>query len=200
MPPQEPNRDTQSAFVFTIGHSNHSADHFSELLKMHRVDVVVDVRSQPYSRYANQFDQSSLKLVLRTAGTQHLYLGKELGGRPEGNDFYDQDGRVLYDRVAATTTFRKGIARLEKGIAEFRVAVLCAEENPAACHRRLLVGRVLIGHGIHVKHIRGDGSLQTEEDVAADCKRDRDQFTLFHHEVPEPWKSHACVTKDNLNR
>jgi uncharacterized protein (DUF488 family) len=189
MPPQNENRETRSPRVLTIGHSNHSMKHFLGLLKMHGVQVVVDVRSQPYSKYATHFDKDALKLGLQSAGIRHLYLGRELGGRPEGEEFYDQEGHVLYDRVAATSIFREGLKRLEKGIREFRVATLCAEENPSACHRRLLVSRVLLDHGIYVEHIRGDGRLQTEDEVAAELNPDRDQFALFQNSEEEPWKS-----------
>ena len=155
------------SFVLTVGHSNHTVEHFLGLLKSHAVEVVVDTRSQPYSKYSTQFDQKDLKQSLAAAGLRYLYLGRELGGRPEGEEFYDPDGHVLYDRVAETPRFQEGLSRLEQGIREYRVALLCAEENPAGCHRRLLIGRVLLEHGIQVEHIRGDGRVQLEEEVAA---------------------------------
>jgi uncharacterized protein (DUF488 family) len=40
--------------VLTIGHSNHTTEHFLDLLKSHGVQVVVDTRSQPYSKYSTQ--------------------------------------------------------------------------------------------------------------------------------------------------
>jgi len=88
------------ASIQTIGHSNHSADHFLHLLKSHRIEVVVDTRSQPYSNYATHFDQSPLKQSLTQNDIQYLYLGRELGGRPEGDQNYDSKGHVLYHRVA----------------------------------------------------------------------------------------------------
>jgi uncharacterized protein (DUF488 family) len=181
--------------VLTIGHSNHTTEHFLGLLKSHSIQVVVDTRSQPYSKYSTQFDQKELKRALSLAGIQYLYLGRELGGRPEGEEFYDEGGHVLYDRVATTGLFQEGLARLERGIREYQVAVLCAEENPAACHRRLLVGRVLLGHGIQVGHIRGDGRIQTEEEVAAETEPNRDQLQLFQTAEAEPWKSIPSVLR-----
>jgi uncharacterized protein (DUF488 family) len=128
---------------------------------------------------AQIFDQKDLKQALGRADIRYLYLGRELGGRPEGEEFYDQDGHVLYDRVAETRQFQEGLTRLENGIREYQVAMLCAEENPAACHRRLLIGRVLLEHGIQVDHIRGDGRVQTEEEVAAEMDPNRIQLALF---------------------
>lgn len=171
--------------VLSIGHSNHAAERFLSLLQSHAIQVVVDTRSQPYSKYTPHFDQIDLKAALTAAGIRYLYLGRELGGRPDGDEFYDEDGHVLYDRVAATPLFQEGLSRLERGIQEYKVALLCAEENPAACHRRLLVGRVLIDRGFQVDHIRGDGTVQTEEEIAAEINPDRDQLSLFHETPPK---------------
>ena len=175
--------------VLTIGHSNHQIGHFLDLLKSHSVQVVADTRSQPYSEYASHFDQNPLKKTLEAEGIRYVFLGRELGGRPDGDEFYDDQGHVLYDRVSETQLFQEGLSRLETGIREYKVAMLCAEENPAACHRRLLVGRVLLDHGIQVDHIRGDGRIQTEDEVAAETDPNRDQLTLFEKVEAEPWKS-----------
>jgi uncharacterized protein (DUF488 family) len=195
MPPQMENNATASPRVFTIGHSNHTVEHFLALLKSHAIQVVVDTRSQPYSKYATQFDHEALKPVLQDIGIRYLYLGRELGGRPEGDEFYDDEGHVLYDRVAATSLFQEGLSRLERGIREYNIAILCAEENPVACHRQLLVGRVLVNHGIQVEHIRGDGRIQTEEEVAAEADPDRHQLSLFQKAEAEPWKSIPSVLR-----
>jgi uncharacterized protein (DUF488 family) len=195
MPPQMENKATASRRVLTIGHSNHTVEHFLSLLKAQAVQVVVDTRSQPYSKYATQFDHEALKPVLQDVGIRYLYLGRELGGRPEGDEFYDGEGHVLYDRVAATSLFQEGLSRLERGIREYKVALLCAEENPAACHRRLLVGRVLVDRGIQVEHIRSDGRIQTEQEVAAEVDPNRDQLTLFQKVEAEPWKSIPSVLR-----
>jgi uncharacterized protein (DUF488 family) len=195
MPPQMENNAKAELRVLTIGHSNHTTEHFLDLLKSHSIQVVVDTRSQPYSKYSTQFDQKELKQALSHAGIRYLYLGRELGGRPEGEEFYNEGGHVLYDRVATTDLFQEGLARLERGIREYQVAVLCAEENPAACHRRLLVGRVLLDHGIQVEHIRGDGRIQTEEVVAAETEPNRDQLQLFQTAEAEPWKSIPSVLR-----
>ena len=47
------------------------------------------------------------------------------------------------------------------------MAIMCSEEDPAGCHRFLLITRVLHGQGIAVNHIRGDGATQRTEAVEA---------------------------------
>src|SRR5437588_3785776 len=110
--------------ILTIGHSNHPIDRFLDLLRYHRVDVVVDTRSQPYSKYSPQYDTRELKHTLGENGFQYIFLGRELGGRPDSREFYDDEGHVLYARVAESTAFLEGIARLESGLLDERLALL----------------------------------------------------------------------------
>ena len=156
-------KDSQEKLtIFTIGHSNHSLEVFINLLQSHKIDVLVDVRSKPFSRFSPQFNKEGFEKAVKASGIRYLFLGKELGGRPQGSKFYDNYGFVLYSRIAESPLFLEGIDRLIKGIKTYRVAVMCSEENPANCHRRLLVGRVLAKRGISVRHIRGDGTVQIE--------------------------------------
>lgn len=178
--------------LLTLGHSNHPLDRFLGLLKRHEAEVLVDVRSHPYSRFAPHFDSRSLKDAVTRASIRYLFLGKELGGRPDEPCFYDAEGYVLYWRVAESSFFVQGIQRLENGIQKFRVAMMCSEEDPTGCHRRLLVGRVLKEHGVQVDHIRGDGRLQSESDleVAEVQKRGNGQTAMFAPvNSPRAWRS-----------
>ncbi|MCA1716223.1 MAG: DUF488 domain-containing protein [Actinobacteria bacterium] len=148
--------------VFTIGHSNHSAEKFVGLLKGYGIEGVADVRSRPYSRHAPHFNARDIEAILSDNGIWRLFLGLELGGRPTAEEFYDADGRVDYARIERSRPFLDGIHRLEREVRNHSIALLCSEEDPTGCHRRLLVGRVLVERGIAVRHIRGDGSLQAE--------------------------------------
>ncbi len=151
--------------VFSIGHSNHEPDHLVDLLAQHRIDVVVDVRSVPRSGYSPQFNQAPLKSLLAERSIRYLFMGDQLGGRPGADDLYDLEGHVRYDKVARTDSFRAGLDRLVEGAGEFRIAIMCSEENPTDCHRRLLLGRVLEQDGVEVVHIRGDGHVEHEADL-----------------------------------
>jgi uncharacterized protein (DUF488 family) len=148
--------------LLTLGHSNHPPEHFQELLAANGIEVLVDVRSWPHSRYVEWVDRARLPTVASDAGAKYLFLGEQLGGRPEGDGFYDAEGRVLYGKVAADETFRAGIERLRRGVRRCAVAIMCSEEDPTHCHRRLLVSKVILEHGIAVTHIRGDGRREDE--------------------------------------
>lgn len=148
--------------LLTIGHSNHPREHFQGLLSDYGIEVLVDVRSWPHSRYVGWADRSELPQVAKDGGSKYLFLGNSLGGRPSKQDCYDEEGHVLYGRVAADSEFVAGLERLRRGIARYRVAIMCSEEDPTLCHRRLLVAKVLLDEGIAVGHIRGDGTVESE--------------------------------------
>ena len=152
--------------MLSIGHSKHPIERFVQLLKRHGVEALIDVRSVPYSRFSPQFSIHALRTSVVAAGCEYVFLGKELGGRPEGREFYDDEGHVLYGRRAEVPEFLAGIERLAAEAGRRRVAMMCSEEDPETCHRRLLVGRALERRGIVVDHIRGDGRLQPESELA----------------------------------
>ena len=180
---------------FTIGHSNHAVEVWLALLRQHRVEVVVDTRSSPFSKYVPQFDRELMQRSLEEAGIRYLFLGAELGGRPANPAYYDAKGRVLYSRLRDDARFQAGIARLETGMERFRVALVCGEEDPAHCHRRLLIGRVLAERGHIMIHIRGDGRLESDEAVAAESGKPLvdAQPALFAELDEDQWRSTASV-------
>jgi uncharacterized protein (DUF488 family) len=184
------------SIVYTIGHSAHRLETVNGLLLGHGIQVVVDTRSTPYSRFAPQFDREALQRGLNAAGIRYLFLGRELGGRPANEAYYDSHGHVLYGKVSSDPAFVAGIERLERGMAEFHVALLCGEEDPAHCHRRLLIGRRLAERGHEVLHVRGDGRLETEAEVAARSQKPltAPQAALFAELEEDQWRSTASVS------
>lgn len=145
--------------VYTIGHSTHSIDRFIELLRMHSITAVCDVRSRPYSRVNPQFNREVMKKFLANSSIKYVFLGKELGARTDDRSCYC-NGKVQYELLAKTNLFREGIDRVKNGANEYRIALMCAEKEPLDCHRTILVARVLCESGISVKHILADGRTE----------------------------------------
>ena len=150
--------------LFTIGHSNHSSEAFIGLLQQHGITALADVRSHPYSRYLPHFTQSSLKAALLNAGIRYVFLGKELGARPNNPDCY-VDGKALYERIAATELFSQGIQRLLKGAETYKIALMCAEKDPITCHRAILVCQNLREFKLEINHILNDGNLESHNQL-----------------------------------
>lgn len=162
--------------IFTVGHSRHSAENFLSLLHTHGVELLVDVRSCPQSKHVPHFDKLSLDQLVVGKGLRYVFLGRQLGGRPDARAFYRADGSVDYVRRAEAQDFVDGIELLVALARGRRAVILCAEEDPARCHRRLLVTPALVRRGVDVAHIRGDGRLEAEPDSLDVPSRQLDLF------------------------
>ncbi|MCI0441391.1 MAG: DUF488 domain-containing protein [Chloroflexi bacterium] len=150
--------------IYTIGHSRHEWEMFLALLKTHGIETLVDVRSKPVSRFARFANKRVLPHLLEREGIRHAYLGDSLGGKPADESYYDAKGSPNYERIASEPGFKKGIDELLKLAKNSRVAIMCAEEDPTKCHRRLLIGPSLTERGVELLHIRKDGSVQAERE------------------------------------
>ena len=166
--------------IFTVGHSNVPVEDLVGLLKTNDIQLLVDVRSVPFSKHASQFNRDNIKWELRNQQIEYLFMGEELGGRPRGSDFYSVDGTISYARVAQSQRFLAGIEKLISEATELRVAIMCSEENPGKCHRSKLIAAVLRERGIEVLHIRRNGETQNDEALGYEISRG--QMKLFDNE------------------
>jgi uncharacterized protein (DUF488 family) len=109
---------------------------------------------------------------------------------------------VSYVDVAESPAFRQGLDRLLQGAATYTVALLCGEEDPSHCHRRLLVGKALARRGMQVRHLRGDGRVQSEEELTAeeDFRKNKGQMSLFAQEEADAWTSTPSVSPKKVRR
>jgi uncharacterized protein (DUF488 family) len=151
--------------LYTIGHSNLDARVFIDALALHRLRAVADVRSRPQSHRFPQFNQTDLEGLLRDAGIQYLFLGEELGGRPDDPKAYREDGLVDYRARRGSRGFQLGLERVLAELAGRSLAIMCAEEDPIECHRFLMVCPALLEHGVKIVHIRRGGALESQEDA-----------------------------------
>lgn len=149
--------------VLTIGHSNHTWKTFAGLLEAHGVQVLVDTRTAPVSRWAPFANARRLPGLLQGKGIRYVFMGKELGGKPDDPTLHDDKGKPDYRLMAQSPSFQRGIEALVGLTSDATVALMCAEEDPAKCHRTRLLGPALARHGVGQVHIRGDSSLQSND-------------------------------------
>ncbi|MCX5646123.1 MAG: DUF488 domain-containing protein [Phycisphaerae bacterium] len=152
--------------IFTIGHSNHTIEHFVSLLTTHGISAVADVRSSPYSEYSPQFNKEILEQKLRNLNIEYVFLGRELGARRTEESCY-VGGQAKYGTIRNLPAFRNGLHHVLEGIEQYTVALLCAEADPLACHRTILVCPELkaLRPDLKINHILGDGSLESHEEA-----------------------------------
>ncbi len=149
--------------LFTVGHSNLEFDQFVGLLSNLQVQLLADVRTAPHSARFPQFSQPVLQRMLEAKGIGYLFLGEELGGRPDDPDAYRRDGVVDYRARRKSYAFGAGLERLLAELERRRIALMCAEEDPLECHRFLMICPELVRADIRPLHVRGDGRIETQE-------------------------------------
>ena len=149
--------------IYTIGHSNHKWEAFAALLKQHDIELLVDARTNPISRYAPFANRRTLPDLLDDIGIAYNFMGDSLGGKPADPALYDPKGKPDYRRMRARGEFREGISRLAGMTSRRRIAVMCSEEDPSQCHRLLLLGPPLEEAGCELRHIRRDGSVSSTD-------------------------------------
>jgi uncharacterized protein (DUF488 family) len=152
--------------IFTLGHSNHEIKKFIDLLKMHAITAVCDVRSAPFSTYNPHYNQDNLKRILLDNNIKYVFLGKELGARSNDKNCY-KNGQVQFELLAKTELFQNGLARVIQGANTFKIALVCAEKAPTQCHRTFLVARELEKNGFSIFHILEDGKIETQDELIA---------------------------------
>jgi uncharacterized protein (DUF488 family) len=139
---------------------------FIDLLRRQGVQLVADVRSQPYSRRWPQYQREPFKRDLARAGLSYHFLGAQLGGRPPESELYDESDRPDYERVRETERFAAGFVDLVQLATRSPIVLMCAEEDPVRCHRHLLIAPALLTRGFQVLHIRGDGRTQSDDGLS----------------------------------
>src|SRR3989337_708818 len=150
--------------LYTIGHSTHSIGEFIKLIAMHSITAVCDVRSTPYSQFTPQFNRELLQQELKKHNISYVFLGEELGVRSDNPNCY-VNGKVQYGCLAQEPKFYEGINRLVEGLKNYRIALMCAEKDPITCHRTILICRNLRSRDIEIKHILGDGKIESNIDL-----------------------------------
>ncbi len=145
--------------LYTIGHSRHDIDYFINLLKKHKINCLIDVRSSPYSRIAPQFNKETLAGSLKVNNIIYLHFEKEFGARKTDTSLIDLENKVDYSRVRETEEFKEGVKRVFEGLEKgYNIALMCSEANPFDCHRFVMIAYHFVREGVKVNHILKNGN------------------------------------------
>lgn len=170
--------------IYTIGYGNRSLDDFLGLLQRYDIRFLVDIRSQPYSRFHPEFSQTALQTALIKHQVRYVFLGDKLGGRPTDEACY-VNGKVDYTLVREQPFFQQGIQRLKQAwLKNARMVLMCSELKPYECHRSKLIAPGLSAAGIIVAHINEQGVLKTQDQVIETLTGG--QLSLFADETFNP--------------
>ncbi|HOC91369.1 MAG TPA: DUF488 domain-containing protein [bacterium] len=169
--------------IYTIGYSGfrENLNGFISTLKNYRVDVVIDVRSRPYSSQFSEFNKEYLSQKLEDQDIVYRNYAEEFGARQRGMDNYSKAEDILedeeypiarsnrvdkeelnkndeiidYNKFIKTQIYLSGVKKLNDIYDENSAAVLmCSEKDPINCHRAIMIAKGLFyNHNYEVKHI-----------------------------------------------
>jgi uncharacterized protein (DUF488 family) len=175
--------------ILTIGHSTRTLDEFINLLKAHRVTLVVDVRSVPRSRHNPQFNKETFPNSLKSASIKYIHM-PEIGGlrrpKPDSvNTAWRNKSFRGYADYMQTKEFTENLLHLIALARENRVAIMCAEALPWRCHRSLIADALVVRH-VQVEHIlTADNSIRHQLSEWAHVEGTKITYPLFTKEAPQ---------------
>ena len=171
--------------LYSIGHGTRKIEDFLVLLKKFDIHYLIDVRSQPYSKFNPQFNQAPLQFYLKEHKVTYVFMGDALGGRPEDKSCYDEEGKVDYTKIKEMEFYKEGLTRLKKAYQKGKgVAIMCSESKPTECHRSKLIGMSLLedeSEKIILRHIDEKGKVKAQATVMNELNKGLGNRDLFNH-------------------
>lgn len=173
--------------IYTIGYSCFKIEDFINILKKYRITCVVDVRSNPNSKFFEDYNQINLEKVLKANGIIYRSYKNEFGARQE-DERYHKDGYLNFKEYAKSKQFLEGVQKIKAGMnLNYVFVLMCAEKDPSTCHRNIMVAREFHELGYNVKNILADGSYELQESIEKRLVEqyfpDRNQLSLLSNEL-----------------
>lgn len=143
--------------LYTIGYGNRHWSNLRQLLGDRRCELLIDVRSQPFSAFNPSFNKAALAQLCQQAGISYQHLAA-LGGKPTAPQLLNAYGQPDYRRISESPAFQQGLSELvrlkQQGV---YTCLMCSESKPEQCHRTLLIGEALARLGMAPTHINEFG-------------------------------------------
>lgn len=142
--------------IHTIGFTKKSAEKFFTLLKKAGVKRVVDVRLNNVSQLAGFAKRDDLKYFLKTiCAIEYVHI-PELAPSKEIMDEFKKNGGewTVYEKKYKALLSERKITEKLSGKVRDGDCLLCSEEKPDRCHRRLVAECLLKEWGnVRIFHI-----------------------------------------------
>jgi uncharacterized protein (DUF488 family) len=124
---------------------------------------LADIRAYPYSARHPWFNKEKLQSELERGNIEYRWLGQELGGRreqrPDSRHTALRPGLRSFADYMETREFDDSVNVLQGMALHTPTAMMCAETNPAECHRSIIAD-YLTARGARVLHLIDEGPTQ----------------------------------------
>lgn len=129
--------------LYTIGYQGKNIDEFKHILKENKIDLLLDVRANGWSRKPN-FSNKQLKEHVTSTGIEYAHnpvLGspREIRNRLDETKDYEAFTRDYLTQLRTASVDMRTIAELMRSR---RVCLMCYEANAAECHRSILAEEI----------------------------------------------------------
>lgn len=150
--------------IYTIGYTGFNLAEFIRVLKERDINILIDVRSNPSSKYYTDFNKEELTKSLEVEGIRYDNFKEEFGARQNNLKFYIE-GYLDFQLFCNSNRFKDGIKKLKNATKRnYNIALMCAEKDPINCHRCIMIGNGIRNY-FDVQHILPDKSLQSQNDI-----------------------------------
>ena len=170
--------------LYTIGYSSFGINDFIAYLRRQVINVLIDVRSNPYSSHFSEYNKERLAKVLGANGIHYRNYAKEFGAQQTNREFYTPQGYLDFKMFTDSELFGEGYRRIEDSVKrEYSVVFMCAEKDPIDCHRSIMITKAFTDNGYEVLHLLPDNKHASQSDIEERLLNkyypDRDQLSLF---------------------
>lgn len=151
--------------IYTVGHSNLTAEAFVSRLRAWDIGLLVDVRRYPSSRRHPHFNRPTLAAHVEEQGIGYLHeerLGGHRGARADSPHTALSEAFRGYADHMWTRPFQDAVRRLLELADERVAAVMCAEADPTHCHRHFLADFLFV-RDTRVVHILSEDESRPHE-------------------------------------
>lgn len=164
-------KPVKQGVVFTMGAGDMALEHLSRRIEARQIDVLVDVRTPPFSIQRLKVMPKPLSEHLAARDIRYLNLSEDLGDRPNDVSIRTQ-GCVDYIKYCSRKRTQDALLRLVHAHTQgLRVVVLDREDDPIYAHRVRCVGSWLHAHGIEPVHLTRHDTIMSHDDVCAILRR-----------------------------
>lgn len=187
--------------IYTIGYSCFDINGFISALEKYHITCLVDVRSNPHSKFYTDYNKENLSAVLKKHHILYRNYTNEFGARQTESKYYT-DGILDFEKFAKSSNFITGIKKIESGInMKYNFALMCAEKDPSTCHRNIMVAKEFYNRGYAINNILSDATIETQDNVEKRLLNhyfpNRAQLSLFGDELTENEMVEECYKKRN---
>ena len=96
--------------IYTIGYSCFEINEFINILKLYKINALIDVRSTPASKMYSDYNKEQLSALLKEKGIVYRNYKREFGARQENINYFT-DGYLDFEKFTKSDIFISGIKK-----------------------------------------------------------------------------------------